>query len=72
MTIGQRVAHEREAAGWHQAQLARAIGTDQPTISKIEKGALQLSAKRAAAICDALGITMDRLMGRMPSAAAAK
>lgn len=38
MEIGERIRRAREAKGWSQADLARAIGVTQPTIQMIENG----------------------------------
>lgn len=37
-TLGQRVRAARQEAGLTQDELARAIGVEQPTISRLEKG----------------------------------
>lgn len=67
--IGARIAHERDAAGLTQAQLAVAVGLDQAVISRIESGDTALTAHRAAEIAKALGISIGRLYGEIPAAA---
>jgi transcriptional regulator with XRE-family HTH domain len=53
----------REARGWSQEKLARAIGLDPTAISKIEKGLKRLRAEEAMKMADALNVDVAALLG---------
>lgn len=55
------IAH-RLAAGLTQAQAGALIGKTQSHYSKIERGEVQLSARDAATLCAAFGITLSQLL----------
>jgi len=57
--IGARLTLIREIAALTQAQLGRAIGVSQGTVSAFESGARPPGLKSGHAICDALGVTLD-------------
>jgi transcriptional regulator with XRE-family HTH domain len=60
--IGARVKSARKRLGISQAELARRVGIDQPSISRLEKGERQLSANQLARIAAALNTTVADLM----------
>lgn len=56
----------RQRAGLSQAELAGRAGMGYSQISKLERGVadvLQLNVGNLAALADALGMTMDELLG---------
>ena len=63
MTIGERIAELRRAAGLSQEQLAELLEVSRQAISKWEKGQTQPEADRLPRICAVLGITSDELLG---------
>ncbi|MBE3589967.1 MAG: helix-turn-helix transcriptional regulator [Firmicutes bacterium] len=63
MTTGQKIRAAREAKGWSQARLARAIGTDDSTISRYESDNRAVSLRRLSLIAKALGVAVHDLLG---------
>lgn len=64
-TIGQLVRQERERVGLTQAQLAEASGLSDETVRRVELGKkFEPSLSTLVAIADALGLQVDRLLGR--------
>jgi transcriptional regulator with XRE-family HTH domain len=55
MTRGSEIKAAREAKGWKQSDLARAVGTSQQNIDRIEKGVITHS-RSLPKICEALGL----------------
>ena len=63
--LGKRIRDLRKGLGITQAKLASRCGTDQSTISRIERGdAGDLRAKTLAKLATALHTTTDSLLGR--------
>ena len=60
--VGKRVADLRQARGWSQKRLARAIGVDNSYISRIERGQREPRGPVLARIADALGCTREHLV----------
>lgn len=60
--LKNNLAKLREKADITQADLARAIGVQQHSISNMENGVHGISDFRKAAICHALGCTYDDLL----------
>lgn len=58
-----RIRAARKAAGLSQAALSRATGFSQPEISDYERGERTPSTDRVPALCRALGVTSDWLLG---------
>lgn len=56
--------HYRERRGLTQAELAGRAGVDRALISKAERGVLDLKGRCWLSIADALGCTVDELLGR--------
>ncbi|RKN41165.1 helix-turn-helix domain-containing protein [Streptomyces hoynatensis] len=63
---GQNVAVLRKARGMGQAALARRAGISVSLLSKIEIGDRTLSQGVAASIANALGYTLDEVLGKTP------
>lgn len=57
----------RNAAGMSQSELARAAGTTQPAISKIERGEANLRLTTVARLAAALGVEASELLADSPS-----
>ena len=57
------IAAARLQAGLSQAELAKAIGTSQSHIAKIEAGKVRIQLSTATQLGDALNITLDSLRG---------
>lgn len=56
---GEEIRRAREAKGWSQADLARAIGVSQPAIQKIERGDV-IKSKYLPDIAKSLGLDAGR------------
>ncbi|OAR22796.1 hypothetical protein A8W25_24805 [Streptomyces sp. ERV7] len=63
---GAHVAVLRKARGWSQAKLARRAAVSVSLLSKIEIGDRALTPAVAAAVGQALGVSMDQVLGRAP------
>jgi len=70
MTTAKRIRARRAALGMTQQQLADACGIDPSTVSKWEKGVQLPPSNVLPALCDALGVTADYLLGRTDDPAA--
>lgn len=68
MTASRQLARivqlARRHRGWSQADLAEAAGVSDETISRIERGAVDPSLVTAAALAEALELSLDTLAGR--------
>jgi len=60
MTLGDRIRKAREARGWSQAELAKAVGISQPAIRKIESGQTSRS-RHLFEVLSALGIGFESM-----------
>ncbi|GGP95784.1 helix-turn-helix domain-containing protein [Streptomyces melanogenes] len=63
---GAHVAVLRKSRGWSQAKLARRAAVSVSLLSKIEVGDRALTPAVAAAVGQALGVSMDQVLGRAP------
>jgi transcriptional regulator with XRE-family HTH domain len=63
-TLGQRISAARRDAGMTQQQLADKLGTSQRVITYWERESVGLKAEQLTALAEALGITLDKLMGK--------
>jgi transcriptional regulator with XRE-family HTH domain len=63
--IAYRIRAARLAAGLTQAELAARLGTYQPAVSSWERGLIP-RAPRLAQIAEALGVTIEALIGVTP------
>lgn len=64
MTIGERIKKYRKEKGWKQSQLAEEADLCTVYISRYETGRWLPSLISIIAIADALGVTLDELVGR--------
>ena len=64
MTIGESIRKARTDKGWTQAQLAAEAGVLCISISFYETGRTFPSVLNLISIADALGVTLDDLVGR--------
>lgn len=64
--IGERMRLARTRKDWNQSDLARAINKPRQHISQVEQGRQQPRAELLIDIADALGVTIDYLLGRTP------
>lgn len=62
--IGRSLKTARQAAGFSQTKLAKAIGTSHSAISFWENGVNIPNVRDCWSIADALNITIDELIGR--------
>lgn len=58
----KNLAAARAAAGMTQTAAAALIGVNQSTYSKIERGAVGLSAADALTLCRVLGLDLESLL----------
>ncbi|WEB38785.1 helix-turn-helix domain-containing protein [Streptomyces yunnanensis] len=63
---GRNVATLRKERGLSQAQLARMAGVSLSMLSKIEVGDRPLTQGMGAALANAMGITLDEVLGKAP------
>lgn len=63
MTVGEHVRRARQKAEMTQKQLADLSGIRDSTISQIEKGRQGANLSTAELLADALGISIDELVG---------
>ena len=63
-SLGQRISAARKDAALTQQQLADKLGTTQRVVTYWEREAVSLKAEQLTALAVALGITLDKLMGR--------
>lgn len=64
-----RAAAIRKAKGLSQAELADLVGVEQPTISRFERGADNVTLRLARQVADALGVSVADLFSDERSAA---
>lgn len=64
MTVGERLKHERKAAGLTQEAVSALCGVSQHSWSKYEAGYWVPKPGRLAAIATALDVSVDYLLGR--------
>ena len=65
--IGRQLRRFREARGYSQATMGRAIGLSFQQIQKYESGANRLSASRLILLARALGVEPQDLMAGLPA-----
>jgi len=66
-TLGSRLRAARDGKGWTLDELAKRSNVSKATLSRVETAGRSLTIEKAAAICDALGISLDALAGRTVS-----
>ena len=62
--VARRLAEVRKQKGMNQFELAKAMGCTQGLISKYEAGQANIHLNTLIDICDALGCSLDYLLGR--------
>ncbi|MGA2436134.1 MAG: helix-turn-helix transcriptional regulator [Bryobacteraceae bacterium] len=62
-TLGRRVTRIRKERGFTQIELADRIGIIQCIVSAVERDERKLSAEMAIRFAQALGVSMDELLG---------
>jgi transcriptional regulator with XRE-family HTH domain len=62
--FGQRLTDVRERAGMTQQQLAEKLGTSQRAIARWERDSVALRPDQLFVLADALGVSLDYLIGR--------
>ncbi|MFG3098965.1 helix-turn-helix domain-containing protein [Streptomyces sp. NPDC048182] len=63
---GANVAVLRKERGWGQARLASEAGISTSLLGKIERGERPMTQGVGASVAQALGITLDQLLGKAP------
>ena len=63
MTFGERIQALRKKNKWSQDDLAKKVGTSAPIIGRYERSEIKPSIDTAKNIADALGVTIDYLIG---------
>ena len=63
MTFGEKVIMLRKQLKWSQDELAKKIGTSGPIVGRYERDEIKPSIEVAAKLADAIGVTMDYLVG---------
>jgi transcriptional regulator with XRE-family HTH domain len=62
--LGARIAQARQHAGLSQNELAAKLGMGRSLIAQWERSAVSLKAEQLLALTEALGVTVDALLGR--------
>ena len=63
MTFGERILSIRKRLKWSQDELAKKVGTSAPIIGRYERNEIKPAIDTAKSIADALGVTIDFLIG---------
>lgn len=69
VTLGSRLSAARLAAGKTQGEVGDVAGVSGAAVSAWEVNRTQPSATQLAAVCDLLGVSADKLLGRKPAKA---
>ena len=64
MTTGEHMRKARRAAGLSAKRLSELTGVKEPTIYNMEKGRSMPYLYTVIQICDELGISIDKFIGR--------
>lgn len=65
-TVGDRIRLLREAQELRQDELAQTVGLNRETLSAIENNHRQVKAEELSLFADALDVSSDQLLGRIP------
>src|SRR5690606_2451230 len=68
MTFGERIVQLRKGLKWSQEELAKQIGTSAPIVGRYERNEIKPSIEVAVKIADALGVSIDYLLGKSDKA----
>lgn len=63
MKIGERIKHRRQELQWSQRELASRMNYDHSTITRIEKGIIDIPQSRVVQFSKVLGVSIAYLMG---------
>jgi len=64
MTFGERITLTRKQLKLSQEDLAKRIGTSAPIVGRYEREEIKPSIDVAAKLADALGVSLDYLLGK--------
>lgn len=64
MTFGERITLIRKQLKLSQEDLAKKIGTSAPIVGRYEREEIKPSIDVAAKLADALGVSLDYLLGK--------
>lgn len=64
LNISKRISELRKEKGWSQTDLAKAVDASRDIIGKYERGEHSPSIEMTTKLADALGVTVDYLLGR--------
>lgn len=67
MTFGDRILQLRKQLKYSQDDLAKLIGTSAPIVGRYERDEIKPSIEVASKLADALGVSMDYLLGKSDS-----
>lgn len=70
--LGARIAELRKERGLTQVQLAQTLDLTQQMVASYEVGRRRVPVSLLPGIADALGVSIEELIGRQPARAAAK
>jgi transcriptional regulator with XRE-family HTH domain len=65
-SLGAKIRLLREAKGWKQDELAQKMDLGRETLSGIENNQRQIKAEELGRFADALEVSSDQLLGRIP------
>ncbi len=68
MSFAKRLTDTRKQKGLSQDDLATLIGTKGPAIGRYERGATKPTIEVASKLADALGVSLDYLVGKVDTA----
>lgn len=63
MDLGKKVVDLRKQRGWNREDLGKAIGTSGAVVGRYERDEITPSVEIAKKIADALGVSLDYLIG---------
>ena len=63
MKIGERIKLRRQELKWTQRELASKMGYDHSSITRIEKGTIDIPQSRVVQFSEVLGVSVAYLMG---------
>ena len=68
MSFAKRLTEARKEKGLSQDDLATLIGTKGPAVGRYERGATKPTIEVASRLADALGVSLDYLVGKVDTA----
>ena len=63
MDLGNMISELRKKKGLNREDLGKAVGTSGPVIGRYERGEITPSVEMAKKLADALGVSLDYLIG---------